>query len=184
MNGRLSLLVIAPLAGLVGLTLPGCQSPGPLFSRQVTLGSLKTSVSQLEFRNEQLSKQVATLKSENRRIEDRLVQEEADNGDLAARLDDARNLLGERGVNIRTGARTDDLSEQSPSSSKVRRSKSTRKPPAASIPGRIEPARDFEGDDVGLADPPARSRTVARQPRDQRWLPVARGLAVGQSAVK
>lgn len=181
MNGRLSLIVIAPLAGLVGLTLPGCQSPGPLFSRQVTLGSLKTSVSQLEFRNEQLSKQVATLKSENRRIEDRLVQEEADNGDLAARLDDARNLLGDRGMDIRTGSRSSD--DASPPTT-VRRSKSTRKPPAASIPGRIEPARDSEGDDVGLTDPPARGRTAARQPSDRRWLPVARGLGVGQSAIK
>ncbi len=31
-------------------------------------------------------------------MEDRLVQEQIDNGDLAARLDDARNLLRDRGV--------------------------------------------------------------------------------------
>ncbi len=167
MTGRPALIVA--LAGLMLLT--GCQGgPGPLTSRYTTLGSLKTSVSQLEFQNEQLAKQVAELKSENRHFGDRLVQEEAENGDLAARLDDARNVLGQRGGD-------------EPATTKVRRSGNTkRKPPAAAIPGRIEPSDDPDGKDVGLSDPPPRSRVAARPPRDDRWLPVARGLGSGRSA--
>jgi hypothetical protein len=55
-------------------------------------------LSHLEFENQQLKRSIAKLEQENRRIDDRLVQEQIDNGDLAARLDDARNLLRDRGV--------------------------------------------------------------------------------------
>ena len=40
-------------------------------------------------------------------MEDRLVQEQIDNGDLTARLDDARNLLRDRGLepDVKLGSR-------------------------------------------------------------------------------
>jgi len=174
MLGRTLLIVV--LAGLA----TGCQGTGPILSRQTTMGTLKTTVSQLEFKNDQLQKQVAVLKSENRHFEDRLVQEQAENDDLATRLDNAKGLLGQRGGagDMRTGSRSrvDDDPVDEPPPPKARSSNSRRKPPAASIPGRIEPAHD--SDDVGLSDePPPRSRLAAsRRPREERWLPVARGL--------
>ena len=70
------------------------------------MGQLKTSLSHLEYENEQLKKSTAKLQRENRSMEDRLVQEQMENGDLTARLDDARNLLRDRGVDadVRLGS--------------------------------------------------------------------------------
>ena len=62
-----------------------------------TVGQLKTSLSHLEYENAPVEATVAKLEQENRSMEDRLVQEQIDNGDLTARLDDARNLLRDRG---------------------------------------------------------------------------------------
>ncbi len=62
------------------------------------MGQLKTSLSHLEYENEQLKKSTAKLERENRSLEDRLVQEQMENGDVTARLDDARNLLRDRGI--------------------------------------------------------------------------------------
>ena len=183
MLGR-TLLIVA-LAGLA----TGCQGTGPILSRQTTLGTLKTTVSQLEFKNDSLEKQVAELKSENRHFEDRLVQEQAETDDLATRLDNTKSLLGQRGGanDVRTGSRSrteDDLSDDPPPASKARRSSGRRKPPAASIPGRILPSKD--ADDVSYSDdPPTSSRVAsARRPREERWLPVARGLGTRQVEVK
>ena len=70
------------------------------------MGQLKTSLSHLEYENEQLKKTTAKLQRENRSMEDRLVQEQMENGDLTARLDDARNLLRDRGIDadVRLGS--------------------------------------------------------------------------------
>ena len=53
-----------------------------------------------------MKQSVAKLQKENRSMEDRLVQEQIDNGDLTARLDDARNLLSDRGIDpdVRVGS--------------------------------------------------------------------------------
>ncbi len=176
-----------PIVVLAGLAA-GCQGTGPILSRQTTVGTLKTSVSQLEFRNDQLEKQVTELKSENRHYEDRLVQEQTEADNLATQLDDMKGRSGQKDgpVDLRTGSRSravDDPAEETPQP-KARRSNGRRKPPAVSIPGRIEPARD--PDDVGLSDdPPTRSRVAsARRPREERWLPVARGLGARQGELK
>ena len=71
-----------------------------------TSGQLKTSLSHLEYENQQLKRSVAKLEQENRAMEDRLVQEQIDNGDLTARLDDARNLLRDRGLDPDVRARS------------------------------------------------------------------------------
>ena len=173
---------------VLGLLVAGCESGAPLLSRQTTLGTLKTSVSQLEYRNEQLQKQVAELKSENRHFEDRLVQEQTENDDLATRLDNLKGQVGQRdgAENIRTGSRTptEDNSVDDLPPPKSRRSSGRRKPPAASIPGRIEPAR--ESDDVGLSDdPPPRRRVASDRPtREDRWLPVARGIGTREGELR
>jgi outer membrane murein-binding lipoprotein Lpp len=184
MTGRHA-LPTAVLGLALACLVAGCESPGPLLSRQTTLGTLKTSVSQLEFQNEQLQKQIAGLKSDNRRLDDRLAQEQAENDDLANRLSDDKGLLGSQGQEFKTGSRSkaglsDDVDELPPA--RVRRSNSRRQPPTVIIPGRMEPAREREpaDGDVGMWDPPAR----VRKPLDERWLPVARGTGAADGTVK
>ncbi len=109
---------------------------------------MKTSLSHLQYENEQLKTEVAKLKEESRAMEDRLVQEQIHNGDLTARLDDARNILRDRGFDSDTklGARTrgkrnadpDDEIAQPRTLPAGRTSKKSRKPPAASIPGDLD----------------------------------------------
>jgi outer membrane murein-binding lipoprotein Lpp len=183
MTGRHA-LPTAALSLALACLVAGCESPGPLLSRQTTLGSLKTSVSQLEFQNEQLQKQVASLKQDNRRLDDRLAQEQAEADDLADRLSNAKSLLGSQSQEFRTGSRSkpgagEDLEEAPPS--RVRRSNSRRQPPTVTIPGRMEPARPPGDDDVGMSDPPP-ART--RKPYDERWLPVARGTGAADGTVR
>jgi hypothetical protein len=76
----------------------GCSGRSTILTGGPTVGQLKTSLSHLEYENEQLKKTTAKLQRENRSLEDRLVQEQMENGDVTARLDDARNLLRERGM--------------------------------------------------------------------------------------
>ena len=76
----------------------GCSGQSSFLTGGPTVGQLKTSLSHLEYENEQLKKTTAKLERENRSMEDRLVQEQMENGELTARLDDARNLLRERGI--------------------------------------------------------------------------------------
>jgi hypothetical protein len=87
--------------GVLGVCY-GCSGKSGILTGGTTVGQLKTSLSHLEFENDQLKRQVAKLEQEDRRLEDRLVQEQIDNGDLAARLDDARNALRDRGLEPET----------------------------------------------------------------------------------
>ena len=52
----------------------------------------------MEYENQQLRREIASLKAEVRQAEDRLVQEESANGDLSARLGNAMALLKRPGV--------------------------------------------------------------------------------------
>ena len=89
-------LVVLSLAGLNALW--GCSGRGTFLSGGPTVGQLKTSVSHLEYENGRLKRDMAKLQQENRVMEDRLVQEQLDNGDLTAQLDNARNLVSDRGL--------------------------------------------------------------------------------------
>ena len=90
----------------VSCTGAGCSGQSSFLTGGPTVGQLKTSLSHLEYENEQLKKRTAKLERENRSMEDRLVQEQMENGDLTARLDDARNLLRDRGLeaDVRLGS--------------------------------------------------------------------------------
>ena len=72
-TGRSRLLV--PWLALAILAPIGCAQPGPFSSRQTMVGSLKASVSQLEFENEKLRKEVGELKADNSRLDTQLAQE-------------------------------------------------------------------------------------------------------------
>ena len=56
---------LALLLAAMALAPVGCSQSNPFTSRQTTLGSLKASVSQLEFENEKLQKEVGELKADN-----------------------------------------------------------------------------------------------------------------------
>ena len=203
--GRFARSAAAALLGSAALgTLPGCTQPGPLASRRSTVGSLKASVSQLEYSNDNLKKQVADLKSESTRLENELVLEREGNGELTARLDDAKYALRQQGQDVTAFGRTsrasrsastaadqdtpparasaaagdDDIPQPRRSGSSARTSRTARKPPSTQIP-RIEPSLDNGPGALELpVDPgPQASRFVD----DGRWLPVARGPARGGS---
>jgi len=126
----------------------GCAGRESVLTGGSSVGQMKTSLSHLQFENEQLETEVAKLKEETRSMEDRLVQEQIHNGDLAARLDDARNILRDRGVDpeTRVGSRTKGRKGADPDDEIVqprtlpagRTTKKPRKPPAASIPGDLD----------------------------------------------
>jgi hypothetical protein len=111
-------------------------------------------------------------------MENRLVQEETLNGDLTARLDDARSLLGQRGLDpgpsgLDSGGRTLPAG---------RSTKKPRKAPFAQIPGRIDslpPAEDDPAPERGRGTTPLPSGNdpgpTSRLDRSPLWLPVARG---------
>jgi hypothetical protein len=160
-----------------------------------TIGQLKTSLSHLEYENQQLKRKVASLDDENRVMEDRLAQEQIDNGDLAARLDDARNLLRDRGLDpdMRVGARrsseepgdaealgADRRGNDSPSGTPGR---PRRKTPFAQISGSLDKHPQIEDDEQESAPRSARPGTSRRRAGDtldhhsffrgrSPWLPV------------
>ncbi len=181
----------------------GCAGRDSVLTGGPTTGQMKTSLSHLQYENEQLKTEVAKLKEESRSMEDRLVQEQIHNGDLTARLDDARNILRDRGVDTETrvGARTkgkrnagpDDEVAQPRTLPAGRTSKKPRKPPAASIPGDLDDLPtasdrdDAASGTISLRDndaPPPRVRhafgedpgSAAADDDDQTpWQPVASG---------
>jgi hypothetical protein len=139
-------LIVMTCAGLNALT--GCSGRGTFLSGGPTVGQLKTSLSHLEYENAQMKRDMAKLKQENRAMEDRLVQEQLDNGDLTAQLDNARNLIRDRGLDpaerarLRREGASDPLDDGfGPRTLPASRStQKRRKPPVARIPGQIEPA--------------------------------------------
>jgi len=163
------------------------------------LGQLKTSLSHLEYENEQLKKTTAKLQRENRSMEDRLVQEQMENGDLTARLDDARNLLRDRGVDadVRLGSHrggdtlggstSDSASEPDrlPDGSRSRR----RRTPFAQISAGNDSGASSDPDDAATDTdsgdrPRSRTRRSPRRTDDERdqhsfhkapqsWMPIA-----------
>jgi hypothetical protein len=179
----------------------GCSGQSRFLTGGPTVGQLKTSLSNVEYENQQLKRASAKLQQENRAMEDRLVQEEIDNGDLAARLDDARNLLRDRGLDpdVRVGshrgrgglgssaADMDGSSTISPSIGPVR---PRRKPPFAQISGPTDPVPPMQQDDDPAPQPRGRRDMRSRRPDDVdhqafydgplRWVPVAE--ATGASA--
>lgn len=187
-SARLALVLTA--TGLVALA--GCSQTDNLLPSRTTLGTLKTSVSQLEYQNEALRREVAQLKTENRDFEDRLVQEEIANDDLKTRLDDARYLLSQRGVELggeeASGSSRGREAEPRPRTLPAGRSnRKPRKAPFAQIPGRIDEAPPVDPADEqpsiaprsGAADP---FGPQGRADDHERWLPIAHGTSAPSSS--
>ena len=167
---------IAILTAAAPLLL-GCAQSGPMFGGGTKVGTLKTSLSHLEYQNEQMRKEIALLKSENRRIEDQMAQVEAHHGELTARLDDARNVLRQGG---------NEPQDAPPKTLPAgRSSRARRKPPFAQIPGRIDPIPPGERDEDLPVDPfdPPKTRPSdefgpqGRLEEHDHWLPIARGTS-------
>ena len=161
------------------------------------MGQLKTSLSHLEFENEQLKSRTAKLEQESRSMEDRLVQEQISNGDLTARLDDARNLLRDRGIepDVKLGSRRrgdgdDSAAEDDGPRSRTlpagRATRPRRKPPFAQISGQVDVVPPIQD---GRASASRKRRDVGTNRSDRhadddldhhsfntgtlRWVPVA-----------
>ncbi len=176
---------------LAGLCLigPGCAQSGSLRSKGTNVGTLKTSLSHMEFENQQLRKEVANLKSEIRQTEDRLVQEESNNGELSARLDNAKAMLKSRGLEASELAESSPV-DHAPEPSRItlpagRSTRKPRKPPSAQIPGRIEAlpsTDDLESRSNGWGRPVSDAAEddpalLGRRDGPAVWLPVARGVS-------
>jgi hypothetical protein len=190
-------ILAAACAGWCGLS--GCSGQSSFLTGGPTMGQLKTSLSHLEYENEQLKKSTAKLQRENRSMEDRLVQEQMENGDLTARLDDARNLLRDRGVDadVRLGSHrggetlggtTSDRASEGeglPDGSRSRR----RKTPFAQISAGNDSGAKGDADDAATDTnsedrPRSRTRRSGRPTDDDRdqhsfhkapqsWMPIA-----------
>jgi hypothetical protein len=204
---RAMTLLVAMGAG----AMAGCAGERTVLTGGPTVGQLKTSLSHIEFENEQLKKSVAKLERESRSMEDRLVQEQIHNGDLAARLDDARNLLRDRGVDadVRVGSRRQaDDAGGSPSDltdSKARTvgqpARPRRKPPFAQISGQVDALPSIAPEDRPESDQPRsgdrkkKTRRPGRSFDDDldhhsfnsstlQWLPVADSTPGSSSLVR
>ena len=176
--------------GLLATTslLLGCSQTGPIGSRYTTIGTLKTSLSHLEFENQQLRSKVTSLESENRDIENRLVQEEAVNGDLSARLNDARNVMADHGYDW--GSSSGGTSREGAGSRALpanRSNRTPRKPPFARIPGRVDspPAAESSDDEFSRPSLPSTDAFGPQSLRDDgQWLPIARGATTPGTKVR
>ena len=176
---RQKLALLLTSAGLFS----GCAESGPFLSKGTSLGTLKTSLSHLEYENAQLKRELAKVQSENREFEDRLVQEEQDNDDLKSRLDDARNLLSQRGYDL-GGASGSGGRSPTPTLPAGQSTRKQRKPPVARIPGLIDadpPSDSKKSRNDDIFNEPATPSSDPFGPQGQRedverWLPVAQGV--------
>lgn len=141
--------MLACMAGVSGCAQPG--KPSPIWQRQTTIGTLKTSVSELEYEKEQLKKELAELKADNSKLADELTQEEESNGEISARLDDARVLLRSRGFDtesLASPSRRGSDSDEGATTKPAGQSSKRRRPPFARIPGRIDTAPEADDSDA------------------------------------
>jgi hypothetical protein len=202
-------VVIILVCTLLGVSA-GCSGQTPFLSGGPTVGQLKTSLSHLESENDRLKRTVAKLQQENRSIEDRLVQEQIDNGDLTARLDDARNLLRDGGLepDVRVGSRRfrdggDGGSADDGANGRTlpagRAARQRRKAPFAQISGSVSELPPVHDDDEKTGE--SREARDAKTKRSRRrfdddldhhsfhsgplrWLPVAAGTSDPTSQVR
>jgi hypothetical protein len=188
------------------IVVAGCSRQSRFLTGGPTVGQLKTSLSNLEYENQQLKRASAKLHQENRTMEDRLVQEEIENGDLAARLDDARNLLRDRGLDSEVLVRSHHGRGRSASTpDEFENALEARAPRNAPAPGRrrppfaqisaptdpVPPMRDDDAPATPLRDRPG-SRARRRVDDDRhssyngslRWLPVAEATDLSASGLR
>lgn len=181
MNPRRGFFRLAGLTGLLlGLLSLGCSQADPFLARRTNVGSLKTSLAQLEHDNEQYRKQVAELEAENRRVTAELSDEHESNAELASRLERVQGHLGgdSRAADSSDGGRWGE-SRTAPAG------RPARKPPFAQIGSNSSPLPDeadsaFDpsgGNSFDLQPYRPSKREPATSGReaynDLKWLPVA-----------
>ncbi|WP_406695755.1 hypothetical protein V5E97_32615 [Singulisphaera sp. Ch08] len=187
---------LVTLVAVTGL-LTGCAQTGTgiTLPRRTSMGTLKTSLSHLEYENQQLRKEVAQLKTDTRDIENRLVLEETDNGDLRARLNDARHQLSQRGIDFDAQSTTTtsrDLDGESDTGTRIpvgQSNRKRRKPPFTQIPGGIGtiPRIDLNDDERVINPEPSQHDEFGPQSGlndPDRWLPIAHGTTASDTKKK
>jgi len=180
-RSRLAALALALLIG------GGCSGRGTYITGGPSNGQLKSSLSHLEFENDQLKTQVARLKEENRAIEDRLVQERLHSDTLVTKLD---NLRRDRGYGGDSDADLDAPLSSPRTLPAGRTTPPRRKSPAAQISRAsdqedIPPIRIDDAPRSRSSARPARPRTTPSRVQapddlgfnadDFNWTPIARG---------
>lgn len=120
-------LALSLLACMAAIGSSGCSGSSSYITGGPSTGQLKTSLSHLEYENDQLKTQVARLKEENRTMEDRLVQEQLHTGTLTAKLNDVQNVMRDRGLEV------DEIPDRPRTLPAGRRTSKPRKPPTAQI---------------------------------------------------
>jgi septal ring factor EnvC (AmiA/AmiB activator) len=177
---------------LLSCGIAGCSQQVPFLARRTSLGALKTSVVQLETENSKLRTELAQSQAEARKVEDNLVKYESVNGELKARLDDARVQISDQGGTTRSaGLEPESETRSTRNAAPVRPARSrARKPPVANINGPgdsyDESSQDSFGppDEIPPVDTPRRKATPSRKTRDEDegWLPITRpGQATGSN---
>ena len=162
---------LAMFAGLLSVASAGCSGDGPLRSRWMSMNSLQANVARLETDNQRLERELADSKANMRRFEDKLVNAEEVNGELRARLDDARYALKGQGVDLdgQVSRRTNP-----PRSSKTlpagRPKVPGRKAPFATIPGRIDSTEPPQDDSEPSSSSPSSDETDPDR-TSYRWRP-------------
>ncbi|WZO96409.1 hypothetical protein EP7_003402 [Isosphaeraceae bacterium EP7] len=184
-NGRANPGAGLALTLVLGV-LSGCSQQAPFLARRTSMADLKTSVVQLETENSKLRNELAQSQQEARKVEDNLVKIESLNGELTARLDDARVQISEQDGTSRSAGMdfdSDARSASNPAPTRPVRSR-TRKPPVANIKGQGDPIDESSNDSFGPPDdippvntPARRTPTPTRKDREEEdggWLPIAR----------
>ncbi len=145
--------------------------------------SLKASVSQLEFENEKLRKEVGELKADNSRLDNQLAQEREANGEITARLDDAKDLLRRQGGNAQAlGGSSKDFEDDGipPPVATPQGPTDQEQPDPARRPA--SPSSPSPSDSTATTSATSRpagplATSAPTTGDDDRWLPVARGLS-------
>jgi hypothetical protein len=174
---------------LAATCLAGCSGRGTYITGGPSTGQLKSSLSHLEYENDQLKTQVARLKEESRQFEDKLVQERLHSDLLVTKLDNARNLLRDQGYDSGSDADLDAPLSRPRTLPAGRTTPPKRKSPAAQISrasdlDEIPPIRIDSGSRPRSSARPSGSRpssprneddTLGFNTDDMRWVPIARG---------
>ncbi|HEU5116023.1 MAG TPA: hypothetical protein VFT74_05035 [Isosphaeraceae bacterium] len=176
---------LASVASVLALAISGagCASQPPVLGRNTMVGSLRASVASLESQNRKLNRDVADLQAERQDLEDRLVAEQAQNEALASRLNQDRELAQAPESHAEANPFENFGPPTSPPAPRAMPAgrPQGRKIPFAQIPGEIRPLSEDDeerpsntsADDLffHFGGPDDQSRLDDSR---TRWMPVAR----------
>lgn len=172
---------------VAALVISGCARSDSFLVGNTHVGSLKTSLAQLERENQELRRRFTELDADHRRVADELREERQANETLAGRLDNALARLN--GTTPPTHPDGPGWGEERT----IPAARPARKPPFAQISGRTEAGTAGEAnsnDATSEAVPPPVSLPEAAPPArsnesgGKKWLPVITGAVDGPGTTR